>query len=164
MKALNFLQKDVSATVDHSNSEETSTFRSLLSYLLMPSKPPTPAISRRTSGLDTTDADSESEDSGAPPKKRSRQSTPEEAWTSSLDEDQIMAEYASSERSLQLKGGILSMKEDPEERGVRSDASSLSAERFKHRTEVFEKLLEFVGEDAKQPSGNLLDLVHGVEV
>jgi hypothetical protein len=34
--------------------------------------------------------------------------------------------------------------------------------RFKQRVEVFEALLEFVNENAKQPSGNLLDSVNAM--
>lgn len=160
VKALGFLQNDVSTAVDHNNPEETSVFRSLLSHLLVPSKPPTPAISRRPSDPDTTGAESESEDSGAPPKKRSRQSTPDETWTSKLDEDAAIMESTSPDRSYRA---IITMKEDPEERGLRDTANPVSAERFQQRTEVFESLLKFVGKDAKQPSGNLLDIMSGVE-
>jgi hypothetical protein len=163
VKALSFLQNEVSTTVDHNNPEETSIFRSLLSHLLVPSKPSTPAISRRSSDPDTTGADSESEDSGAPPKKRSRQSTPEEAWTSKLDEGELMMERAWPDYSLRSNRAIVSMKEDAEELGLRDSANPLSAERFQQRTEVFESLLKFVGEDAKQPSSNLLDMISGVE-
>jgi hypothetical protein len=163
VKALNFLQNDVSTTVDHNSLEETSTFRSLLSHLLIPSKPPTPAVSRRASDPGITGADSESEESDEPPKKRSRQSTPEEAWTSRLDEEDIIAACASPSPSVQSSHAIVSMKEDPEEKSVRDSASPLSAEHFQQRTEVFESLLQFVGEDAKQPSGNLLDMVHRVD-
>jgi hypothetical protein len=163
VKALNFLQNDVSMTVDHDNPEETSVFRSLLSHLLMPSKPPTPTISRRSSNHGTAElGDSDSEDADAPPKKRSRQSTPEEAWTNKLDEDELTIQSVSSDQSVQSNRRIVSIKEDPEERSVRGEESSLSAERFQQRTEVFESLMEFIGEDAKQPPGNLLDMVNTV--
>jgi hypothetical protein len=163
VKALNFLQNDVSSTVDHNSSEETSTFRSLLSHLLIPPKPPTLADSHQPSGPDTAGADSEPEDNDdEPPKKRSRQSTPEEAWTSMLDDEGIIVACAPNPLAHSNRA-IVSMKEDPEEKGMRDAASSLSAERFQQRTEVFESLLQFVGEDAKQPSGNLLDMMHGVE-
>ncbi|TDL26097.1 hypothetical protein BD410DRAFT_784120 [Rickenella mellea] len=39
VKALSFLQNDVSAVVDHDNQTEAMTFRSLLSYLLAPQTP-----------------------------------------------------------------------------------------------------------------------------
>jgi hypothetical protein len=164
IKALNFLQNDVSSTVDHNSPEETSTFRSLLSHLLVPSKPTTPAASRRSSDPDTAGADTESEDNDdEPPKKRSRQSTPEETWTSMLNEEEIIAARASPSPLTHSNRAIVSMKEDPEEKGMRDSTGSLSAERFQQRTEVFESLLQFVGEDAKQPSGNLLDVMHGVD-
>ncbi|KAG6375663.1 hypothetical protein JVT61DRAFT_3235 [Boletus reticuloceps] len=65
---------------------------------------------------------------------------------------------------------VLSMDEDPLEVRMRAEADgtgtttvqapgSVSAERFSQRTEVFERLLEFVGEEGKQPKGSLLDLV-----
>jgi len=133
----------------------------LLSHLLIPSKPPTPAISRRPSDPDSADPDSESEDIDAPPKKRSRQNTPEEAWTNKLDGDEAVTERFSFDRSLHSNRPIVNMEEDPEERGFR-EGSSLSAERFQQRTELFESLMKFVGEDAKQPSANLLDMINGV--
>jgi len=34
--------------------------------------------------------------------------------------------------------------------------------RFKQRVEVFEALLEFINEDAKEPSGNLLDCINAI--
>jgi len=156
VKALNFLQNDVSMTVDHNDPEEANVFRSLLSYLLDPSKPSTRATSRRPSDLDTADVDSDSEDNDAPPKKKSRQSTPEEAWTSTLDED------AASAENVALHRRVVSMNEDPEEHCVRDEANSLSAERFQQRTDVFESLMEFVKEGAKQPPGNLLDMMNAV--
>jgi hypothetical protein len=157
VKALNFLQSEVSSAVDHNSLDETSTFRALLSHLLIP-KPPT---SRRSSESDTASVNSESEDER--PKKRSRQSTPEETWTNRLDEEGITTICALPSPLAHSNRAIVSMKEDPEEKGMRDVTSSLSAERFQQRTEVFESLLQFVGEDAKQPSGNLLDMMHGVE-
>lgn len=161
VKALMFLQNEVSSTVDHKNPTEANDFRSLLSHLLQPSKPSTP--SRRPS-----DGEAESE----PPKKRSRPTTPEDTWTSNIDidmdggssdDDQVMecathptSPYTSSPPPHRA---ALRMDEDPEERGVRPDGTRLSGERFRQRTEVFEGLLEFVGEDQKQPRGNLLDLM-----
>lgn len=163
VKALNFLQNDVSTTVDHSNPEESSTFRSLMSHLLIPSKPPTPAISYRPSNPESAEADSDLEDSDEPPKKRSRQSTPEEAWTDKLDQDEAIVERVSSAHSLQSNRRIVSMNEDPEERSAHDEATSLSAERFQQRTQVFESLMKFIGENAKQPSGNLFNMMNRVE-
>lgn len=166
MKALHFLQNDVSKTVDHNDPEEATIFRSLLSHLLVPSAINMPTISRQSSHCSSTAGpDSESEDHGAPPRKRSRQSTPEEAWTSELDEDEAMVDDGSSSEiaPVQPRRAIISMEEDPEEQNLRKGAAPLTAARFQQRNEVFEALLEFVGEDAKQPSGNLLDMMNGIE-
>jgi hypothetical protein len=81
-----------------------------------------------------------------------------------LGEDDVTAESTSSGHSLHSDRAIVSTKEkNPEDGEVGDEASSLSAERFQQRTEVFESLVVFVGENAKQPSGNLLDMMHGVE-
>ncbi|KAG2135782.1 Muskelin N-terminus-domain-containing protein [Suillus clintonianus] len=159
VKALRFLQTEVSAVVDHKSPEETSVFRALLGHLFS-----TPI---------TTD-DSSTESTGTPkddtleepPKKRSRPNTPDEAWTSRLDdEDDDEMPGASTSATVASSGqkrryALLSMEEDPEETALR-DASTkpLSPERFRQRTEVFESLLQFVGEDGKQPMGSLLDMV-----
>lgn len=120
VKALSFLRNDVSMTVDHKDPEETSTFRSLLVPLLVPSKP------------------------------------------NKLDEDEIMSETVPSDLSKQSNYAKVGMKEDPE-RIVPDDGSSLSTKRFQQRADVFETVMEFIAEDAKQPSGNLLDLMNVVE-
>ena len=121
VKALSFLRNDVSMTVDHKDPEETSTFRSLLAPLLVPSKP------------------------------------------NKLDEDEIMSENVPSDLSNQSNHAKVGMKEDPEEGIVRDEGSSLSTKRFQQRAEVFETVMEFIAEDAKQPSGNLLDMMNVVE-
>jgi len=163
VKALNFLQNDVFTTVDHNDPEETSIFRSLLSHLLIPSPSSIPSTLDQPSSRGTREADSESEENDAPPKKRSRHSTPEELWTSRLDEDELMAAASPSNCASQSGRAVLSMEEDPEERVVRSGGPPLSAARFQQRTEVFESLLEFIEDQAKQPSGNLLDMVDRVD-
>jgi hypothetical protein len=160
VKALNFLQNEVFTTVDHNDQEETSIFRSLLAHLLVPA---TSLISSTSYHSGTHKADSESEDNDAPPKKRSRQSTPEELWTSRLDEDDLMSETGPSDRAPQSDCATLSMEEDPEERAVRGGKNPLSPARFKQRTEVFESLLEFIEDEAKQPPGNLLDKMERIE-
>jgi hypothetical protein len=163
VKALKFLQNDVYTTVDHKNPQETNIFRSLLSHLLVPSTSPTLPAVRQPSRAGIHETDSESEENNGPPKKRSRQSTPEELWTSKLDEDALMAEVGPSNCASQTDSVVLNMMEDPEERAVRDGKSPLSAARFQQRTEVFESLLKFIGDEEKQPSGNLLDIMNGVE-
>lgn len=172
IKALTFLQNEVSSVVDHHNPEESTVFRSLLSHLLIPiPKPMPPVTSRKPSDPHENNADSDSEDSEAPPKKRSRQSSPGEIWTNRLDDDKTTDEppfsldpsLPSSDGSSHRSRAVLDFKEDPDEKGIRDSSISLSPERFQQRTEIFESLLEFVGTDAKQPSGSLLDMVNGAD-
>jgi muskelin len=137
IKALNFLQTDVSSVVDHGNREEEESFRALLSHLLAPSQilQPEPQAT-----LSVT---------LEPPRKRSRPITPEDDPMD--DSDTITDEQPTvvSIGSETLTQGI-----DPKEQ-----TPSISADRFKQRNEVFENLLEYVSPDAKYPPGNLLDLV-----
>ncbi|OJA09261.1 hypothetical protein AZE42_02024 [Rhizopogon vesiculosus] len=162
VKALRFLQTEVFAVVDHTNPKETSTFRALLAYLF--STPMT------TDDISAEPASTPKEFTAElePPKKRSRANTPDETWTSRLDDededDQEMPD-ASVSVTMTLSGqkrrhAVLLMDEDPEEIALRdSSTKSLSAERYRQRTEVFESLLQFIGEDGKQPMGSLLDMV-----
>ncbi|KAG2364029.1 Muskelin N-terminus-domain-containing protein [Suillus spraguei] len=162
VKALRFLQTQVSAVVDHTNPEETSVFRALLGHLFS-----TPiAIDDGSSESTSTPKETIAGLLEVPPKKRSRPNTPDEAWTSRLDdEDEDEMLDASTSAAVTSSGqkrrhAVLLMEEDPEETALR-DASTkpLSPERFRQRTEVFESLLQFVGEDGKQPMGSLLDMV-----
>ncbi|KIK91363.1 hypothetical protein PAXRUDRAFT_830906 [Paxillus rubicundulus Ve08.2h10] len=168
VKALRYLQTDVSEVVDHNNPEETSIFRSLLAHLLAPA---TPLVIEDPS-LMSRDVVERHE----PPKKRSRPNTPDEAWTNVIDGDGDLSPinrspgYAPSSplppfntligTTQKRNRNILQMDEEAEEATFRDGSTKpLSAERFRQRTEVFEGLLVFVGEDAKQPEGSLLDLV-----
>ncbi|KII92653.1 hypothetical protein PLICRDRAFT_480070 [Plicaturopsis crispa FD-325 SS-3] len=129
VKALNFLQTEVSAAVDHNNADETRTFRSLLSHLLAP-----PARPIQSGG--------------------SRSDTPESSWTNKLGDDNENMDDGTTDSD------FLMSQEDPEERNLRGEgAVPLNVDRFQQRTEVFETLLRFVDESAKEPSGSLLDLV-----
>ena len=76
-------------------------------------------------------------------------STPsdDERWTNELPED-IAADSKVGEEHQQ----------DAKETSV-PDNDTSSAARFRERTEIFEKLLEFLPPDSKQPSENLLDLM-----
>ncbi|KAK0240471.1 Muskelin N-terminus-domain-containing protein [Armillaria nabsnona] len=135
VKALAFLQTDVSSVVDHNDPTETELFRSLLTHLLTPQPP----------ALVAQKYPSEHEDS--PPRKRSRPNTPEddtEVWTNEV------AIKSPMER-LSISGDLLRRAAEPE--------GEVDAERFKQRTEVFEELLGYVSSDAKQPDGSLLDMV-----
>ncbi|KAH7889083.1 Muskelin N-terminus-domain-containing protein [Phlebopus sp. FC_14] len=161
VKALRYLQVDVSDVVDHNNPEETNVFRSLLAHLVSP-----------TSSMIIDDPPLESPRSEhvpdePPPKKRSRSNSPDEAWTSTIEEDDEDIASESSEALItsshphKRRHAVFLMDEDPEEATFRDGGGTKppSAERFKQRRDVFEGLLAFVSDDSKQPNGSLLDLV-----
>ena len=123
VKALNFIQNEVAAVVDHSDPEEADTFTGLVARLLT-SAPPIPMPST------TPDADVVVNAELIP--------LPASPDPSAQDSRQDVGVEA-------CEGEI--------------ESASLSDERYQQRTEVFEALLEFVGERDKQPAGNLVDLV-----
>ncbi|KAG0701286.1 Muskelin N-terminus-domain-containing protein [Suillus ampliporus] len=159
VKALRFLRTEVSAVVDHTNPEETCIFRALLGHLFSTPVTTDDGFTECASAPKETATDFLEE----PPKKRSRPNTPDEAWTSRLDDEDddetpdVSTSVLITSSGQKRRHVVLSMEEDPKER----DASTkpLSPERFRQRTEVFESLLQFIGEDGKQPMGSLLDMV-----
>lgn len=175
VKALNFLQTDVSAVVDHSDLEEAEGFRSLLTFLLTPTESSTSAARPKEHASE--------EHVDSPPRKRSRPNTPDhDMWTDNLgdeDEDEDVLPHSMRAISAFALKGI----EDPMERIVRSrrerssdsedtreeeigggsSSRRLSGTRFGQRNEVFEGLLEFIAESEKQPDGSLLDIIDGDE-
>ncbi|KAF8893559.1 Muskelin N-terminus-domain-containing protein [Infundibulicybe gibba] len=154
VKALNFLQTEVSSVVDHGDPCETETFRALLTHLLAPAPTALP--------LKSPSPAPEHEDS--PPRKRSRPNTPEEHWTSRLDGDEEdcagTPRVTGAVRSVALR--TLTEAPDAWERGATADdgeVGKLGSERYAQRNAVFEALLEFVADEEKQPPGNLLDMI-----
>ncbi|THH02259.1 hypothetical protein EW026_g555 [Hermanssonia centrifuga] len=154
LKALAYLQTDVSSVVDHSDAEETRVFRSLLSHLLIPSAvtisaPATPPVVKPYQG-------------GSPMK-----TTPDKE----LEEDEAMTD--SDTGVLASKSGgeaidatrdlerplVISMDRDPEEKDINGGIPS-SAEQFKQREKLFEMLMEYINEDAKQPDRDLMRLIN----
>ncbi|KAI0685090.1 Muskelin N-terminus-domain-containing protein [Cerioporus squamosus] len=141
IKALTFLQTRVSSVVNHDDPEEAQVFRSLLSAHLLaaPARPtpPTRAATPVSSGGGRSG--SGSPESGRadspPPRKRSRPTSPMPGGSGS--------------------GSVLRFEEDPIEAG----GNPPSPERYRQRTQMFERLLAFVNDDAKQPDENLLDML-----
>jgi len=192
VRALSFLQTEVSSVVDHSSTEEAGLFRSLLTLLLNPttrSRPIAPGNGTRRQGHGQNHQHQEGS------RKRSRS---EDNWTSTLsgesDEDVDM-----NNRIPEGPDAVttLTVEEDPLEQSLRTPLTSTSTSTstptsipdpntnldnpssvsrpvpsltnqspapppitFKQRVEVFEALLEFINEDAKEPSGNLLDCIN----
>ena len=161
VKALRYLQTEVCEVVDHTNPEETSVFRSLLAHLLSPSA--------MLSAGESSTSSKEAVEREEPPKKRSRPNTPDEVWTNVIDGDDDETQQPShtppestprasppGKRTL----AVLQMDEDPVETRMREEGRRpVSAARFSQRTDMFERVLGFVGEEVKQPQGSLLDLV-----
>ncbi|PIL35929.1 hypothetical protein GSI_01589 [Ganoderma sinense ZZ0214-1] len=146
IKALTFLQTRVSSVVNHEDPDEAKVFRALLSAHLL-SAPPRPLpFSGSGSGTSTPTATrpgtntipaalpSGREDS-PPPRKRSRPSSP------MPDPD--------------AEDSVIRLDNDPGEEG----GNPPSPERYRQRTAMFEKLLGFINEDAKQPDMNLMDML-----
>ena len=189
VRALNFLQNEVSSVVDHRNAEETEMFRSLLTHLLAPAPVPphttekmasssTPSRYHRhsfshlsdSSNSTATTASLEHEDlreSSSRPRKRCR-ADPEEGseggvWTNEIAEDDSQG-FNNGGRMRRLLDMV-----DPLEAMIRGEGggirpepqSELTGARYSQRTEVFEHLLKFIAEGEKQPSDSLLDLVGG---
>jgi len=187
VKALRYMQTEVSDVVDHTNPEETSVFRALLAHLLAPSVTISLAVDASPASSSTSSGVIEGErEREEPPKKRSRPNTPEEVWTNVIDgedddgaqrssspyaqtpcapsssEPELALHYLGASGAAKRSRAVLQMDEDPEETRRRAEGKNLkpvSAERFSQRTEMFESLLVFVGEEMKQPNGSLLDLV-----
>ena len=171
IKALTFLQTRVAAVVNHSDPDEAKVFRALLSAHLLsaPTRATIAAPSFATSRSTTpgphttpTPAAAASASSGAapasavievgaeaehdvdqPPRKRSRPSTPAHAPDIKTDVESVIR-YEADPGELAGEGGA---------------GSTPSPERYKQRTQMFERLLAFVDEGAKQPDTNLVDML-----
>lgn len=185
VKALHFLQSEVSSVVDHSDSQEEEIFRSLLTHLLAPprqrpltlSAPINPPprilepITEASESPPTSASNIEHDDSRLDsnrPRKRSRGDGAEGTWTSTIPENEFGSEHEvgsfKSAESSRVSAHALRTIVDPLEE-AESDATddekhvTLSATRYGQRMEVFESLLAFISDEEKEPAGSLLDWV-----
>ncbi|THH29268.1 hypothetical protein EUX98_g4922 [Antrodiella citrinella] len=146
--ALAYLQTEVSSVVDHSDSEEARVFRSLLSHLLTPAPKLMPGLTPL-------------EHSNSATQKRKR--SPEEVMI--VDEDEVMEEEPedATDRDNGMDAEpihpVVSFQRDATEELSDVDHPYPSPERYKQRTEVFEQLMKFINEDARQPEQNLWDMI-----
>ncbi|KAL0072308.1 hypothetical protein AAF712_000070 [Marasmius tenuissimus] len=146
VRALAFLQNEVASVVNHSDAGEAESFRILLTHLLssqsIPASPSVPARDVQ-----------EHSDETLPPRKRTRPNTPE----------------ASPERTSGAQVGITDVHSASPRKNVAErmteirdplepSTGALSEKKFQERNEMFEQILQFINDDEKQPTGNLLDL------
>lgn len=143
IKALTFLQTKVSAVVNHDDSQEAQAFRSLLSAHLLSAFPRTASGESSASSslrpISVAGPSTAREDS-PPPRKRSRSNSPARTTTATTNSDDV---------------SIIRWERDPCE----PEGTAPSPERFRQRTEMFERLMAFINEDAKQPDKDLLDIL-----
>ena len=167
IKALSYLQTEVSAVVDHSDPDETSLFRSLLAYLLAPpdgddvageghaptrlEPPPRSTSPGQLSPMkvDPTDKTSEMHTEDTDESMGEEAAVEHSLITSDADDE---ADPAPTKTGRQP---VVSMEEDPIEAGI-AGGRAPSAKRYEERTAVFEQLMVYVNEDAKQPDKDLL--------
>jgi len=176
VKALNFLQIQVSSVVDHSNTKETEMFRLLLTHLLTPS--PSPLLSSSSKGQSRPHSTStpssassiEHEDSrevSTRPTKRSRAEREDSGvWTNEIPVEGDSFEVGGGAQMLRdmvdpleaiIRGGVGGGEGVAESSSA--TMSTLMGARYSQRTEVFEGILNFINDGEKQPSESLLDLV-----
>lgn len=148
LKALSYLQTEVSAVVDHGNPEEATVFRALLSHLLLPPGSDIPAPLTR---------------------KRTREDSPIASTRPSNSEDDPMTAFSSpagmespptqDAEQDSTRHSLISFAEDPDEIAPTS-GNPPSAMRFRQRTTVFEQVMTFINADARQPEKDLLLMIN----
>jgi muskelin len=116
--------------VDHSDPEEAGVFRALLAHLLTP--PPSKTHSRGGSVVDNF----------------------------GQEDDPMTASSSPVRPNPPLSGisitGILS----PSASAYSAAGGTISDTRFQQRTEIFERLMTFVNEDARQPDKDLMRMIN----
>ncbi|KAJ7680656.1 Muskelin N-terminus-domain-containing protein [Mycena polygramma] len=152
VKALTFLRSSVFPVVNPDDHEEAESYRGLLTYLFAPKSP----VMSSHPHLKTPPSSSDHEDS--PPRKRSRPNTPEDTEMTAPMEDEDLPVPAAKIPPFEVQ--LMRETEDPEE--SRGGGTAVSATRFQQRNALFEALLEFVSEEAKQPDGSLLGALDGM--
>ncbi|KAJ7072021.1 hypothetical protein C8F01DRAFT_1205709 [Mycena amicta] len=151
VKALRFLRNNVLPVVDQHDAEENADYRGLMSYLVAP---PSLVISTTHPHLKTPSA-SDHEDS--PPKKRSRPNTPEDSEMTTPPAPDVPVA-----KNLPFDVQLVKDSEDPVE--TKGGVVAVSTARFQQRNALFEGLLGFISQDAKQPSGSLVNALDNLMV
>ena len=190
VRALNFLQTEVCSVVDHSSTEEAALFRSLLTYLLNPAARCRPITPGR--GRGHGHGQSHQHQEGSRKRSRSEEDWTNRLsgeWDEDVDMTNGASEASSGITTLtigedpleqSLRNSLASTPNPPDTSPSPDDRHSASGlvaastatpdelpppspPRFKQRVEVFETLLEFINDNAKEPSGDLLDCINVVE-
>lgn len=103
-----------------------------------------------------TESETEADPEGQP----EEDDTMNEAPVSTASEEATVSEHSVAAPAVtQTVRSVINMDEDPVEREL-NNGKTLSAERYKERTAVFEQLMGFVNEDAKQPDKDLLRMIN----
>lgn len=165
--ALAALQTEVASVVNHADHEEAKVFHSLLSYLLarpsrskskrlhsMPSDPMPP------SGPSPYSHSPQKDQSATPSGVLRETERGRDTAASDMAQDASMSDARDADEAIEK---VLRIDEDPAEASRSGTASPPSGERYEQRTQVFERLLLFINESAKQPQKDLLDLVDMTE-
>lgn len=152
--------------VDHGDQEETRIFRSLLSYLLTSPASSAPPAKTPAPTLVVPEAGSYSSDEASPMKMSA---IDDESGETRLDEamSEMLPAPRPDQRTTEMEiapspspaRSVVSMEEDPIEHEI-AGGKAPSAERYKERTAVFEQLMAFINEDAKQPDKDLLRMIN----
>ncbi|KAF7305989.1 Muskelin-N domain-containing protein [Mycena chlorophos] len=149
VKALRFLRNSVLPVVNQHDEEENADYRGLMAYLVSPPAP----ISTTHPHLKTPSSATDHEDS--PPKKRSRPNTPEDT---EMPAAPPLTEPVAKIPPFDVQ--LVRDSEDPEE--SKGGAVPVSTARFQQRNALFEALLVFISQDAKQPTGSLVNALDGL--
>ncbi|TRM70103.1 Muskelin N-terminus-domain-containing protein [Schizophyllum amplum] len=153
IESLAFLQSKLATVVDHSDREEAEQFRSLLTCILVPPspdlEPPSEPPHKRLRADEDGGSDADSESSAS-----ARAGSSASQTGSSAPQAESSAPRGESPRLSVSAEYMLGQPDAAEKAG-----KAISARTFEQRNAVFEGLLEFVDQDAKEPAGNLLDLV-----
>lgn len=139
LRALAYLQTDVSAVVNHSDPEEAGVFRALLAHLLAP-----PASKKRSCQDPVVDdlepADDPMTASSSP--VRPNPSLPDISGADILPRSALASSVMDAVELSSAAGG------------------TISDTRFQQRTEIFERLMTLVNEDARQPDKDLMRMIN----
>lgn len=144
-KALTFLQTEVHNVVDHDDLEESTTFRALMTYLVVPHSSKSPSV----------------DEDDSRPRKRTK--------SDSSDTEMIQDETTTTLAMPCVGAHLLRSVEDPVEKEYRQHGVAeggyepVSGTVYAQRNEVFEKVLVYISSDgSRQPQVDMVDFKFGL--